>query len=102
MIENDLQKQCEKYIESLGWSYIHLGHRGKQRYGYSKNNIGYPDLIIFPGKERVFFVELKNGDKALRKSQAEKIEKLKKKQYKCYVASNYLEFIMICEWEKNI
>jgi hypothetical protein len=88
--EADLQVYINKDLKKLGIKFIHL-ERGRR----AKNNHvkGIPDLMIFPGEGKVFFVELKWGNGKLRKEQIEFLEWCKDWGYKFYIARS------IDEWE---
>jgi len=100
MTENELQKQCGEYIKKLGWEFLHLGYRGKSRHGYSANNTGYPDLIIFASSGKCFFVELKVGDGKLNAKQILKKAILENLGYGYYVCYNYQQFVEVIAGER--
>jgi len=98
MTENELQKECVKYLKEKNILYYHAGFRGLHRAGASKNSVGWPDLFIFPEGGKPKFVELKGPTGNLRPEQIIKIEDLIKAGYETFVVKTYEEFREAMKW----
>lgn len=99
MSEYELQKAINADLKKLG---IRFKHDEKGRGKNRTHRGGWPDLIIFPGKSRVFFLELKSDSGQLKPSQEEFIEWGKENGYPCYVARNWEQWKFIKEIELKI
>ena len=60
--ESRLQAKCLKYCREHGWPCFHDWSR-------KKNKAGWPDLFCFLPEGRVVLIELKAGNRKLRKEQ---------------------------------
>ncbi len=92
MLEDDIQKQANADLRSVGIPYLHLPKRVAKLMPEHK---GFPDLVVFPGGGVAMFYELKNGDD----------EKLNAKQLKFRDKAqqmNYPHFIIrsMDQWQK--
>lgn len=90
--EGDLQKEINKELRDAGIKYLHIEKgRGKNK----THRAGWPDLIIFPGKSRVFFVELKSPDKKLTDDQEIFQEWAKYHSYAFYVVQDINQWKLV-------
>lgn len=95
MIEYDLQKECQDYLNAMpDCEWIHLGYRVQQKYGTNKKHKDWPDLIIFL-KTKTLFVELKRPGQKPRQGQIEKIIKLRSLGFETFVIDTFRDFTKI-------
>ena len=93
--EKDLQKQCQEYLDKMGYRYIHIRNRvfkGSKR--ASSNKLKYwPDFspVFLPnGKTKIF--ELKTKSK-YSEEQVKRIVELERMGHKVYRCNTLEEFI---------
>ena len=69
IIENDIQKECEDYLNKLHIKYIPRFNENlfKKNRGIRKNLKGVPDLIVFLPQGVTLFFELKKPEKYILK-----------------------------------
>ncbi len=86
--ENILQGKCLKYCKEYGYPVFH---------DYSKkvNKAGWPDLFIFLPEGRMCLIELKSGDKKLRKEQQELKRHLLYMGHRVYIVRSYVKFLEV-------
>lgn len=98
MAEKDLQSKINADILSLGWAFWHR-QKGRTHRPTSSNSINlenkkctYPDLLVMPGHDKVFFVEVKDGSNKLTEEQKNFREWALKMNYSFYTVTNFLEW----------
>lgn len=65
--ESDLQKYISSDLKKKGIKFLHLeSYRGHK---HNKGKAGWPDLMIFPKYNKVYFIELKMQNKQLSEDQ---------------------------------
>lgn len=81
MTESSLQRLCNEYLRRRGVEYDHIEKgRGTNR----THRRGKPDLTIYPGDGKAFFIELKACEKqGLRPEQEEFFIRMRERGYYC-------------------
>ena len=97
--EQILQAQCEHYLDIRNIMYIHLRTFWEGRPVPGRR--GWPDLMIFPGIGKTFFIELKVGKNALTKSQKEVFPMLENKGYDVFVIRSFGSFMELIDGRQN-
>ena len=94
--ETQFQKACSEYLDIKDIDYFHDEKgRGKGR----RHRGGIPDLIIYPGNGKIFFIELKMPNKKLKPEQQLFKERCFKKNNHFYMCDNWEWFVDIIEKE---
>ena len=86
-------------LKKIGVEYIHKNNQSRNKYRKNTNNTmtGIPDLIIFFPFGECVFVELKTETGIISENQENKIKKLEKYGYKCYICRTVQQFRDIIE-----
>ena len=87
-LESKLQKKCIDYCKEYGYPVFH---------DYSKkvNEAGWPDLFIFLENGRMCLIELKSGNKKLRKEQQDLKRHLLYMGHRVYIVRSYVKFLEV-------
>ena len=85
MTESKLQSAINQDLRELKINFHHV-EKGRGR--NQTHRKGFPDLAIFPGDGRVFFVEIKSADGRLKPAQVLFKAWCKDFKYKFYVVSD--------------
>jgi len=94
MTEAYFQRQCNEYLRKRNVQFLHIEKgRGKN----TTHRKGVPDLLVFPGDGRVFFIELKAPGGKLRPEQVEFFRDMRLRGYVCDVCYNFEHFVCIIE-----
>lgn len=102
-----LQEPAEEYLNIRKIPFIHLTTKvvreilGKMLTIVIDGNEGYPDLIIFMGLGKTFFVEFKLPGEDLTDSQKKVFPTLKKRGYEIYVQTDIRDFIKLIEKKRR-
>jgi len=91
--ERDLQEAVNKDLRKLGIKFLHLeaGRGSRNR----THRSGFPDLVIFSGGGRSFFVELKWKGGRLRPDQEAFQEWAWASKYDFYVVRSWVEWELV-------
>ena len=92
--ESKLQSRIMNHCRQNGWKVFHDRSRGK-------NEPGWPDLFIFLPEGRTVLVELKAGNKKLRKEQKDLRRVLTWLGHTVHVVRAFKTFLRIVENEKD-
>lgn len=95
MSEADLQSACNAYLHRRGIRFFH-DQKGRSS-GGKRQRAGLPDLVIWPGKGRTLFVELKSTKGRLRTQQLEFRDWAHGNGYVFEVARSLEEFVRLVE-----
>ena len=90
--ESRLQAKCIAYCKGKGWLVWHDYSRGK-------NEAGWPDLSIYLPGGRHILIELKAGEKGLRKEQQDLKKHLGYHGHKVHEVRSYVKFLEVVRGE---
>jgi len=93
--EGKLQDKFVRYLKAQDI------HYKKQEVGRYMVSSGWPDFAIFPGKGRVFFVELKAPGKKPTPLQEYQFQMLRADGYAVHVADSFDNAVQACSLERK-
>jgi hypothetical protein len=94
MTEADLQRECNEYLRKRDVQFLHI-EKGRGR--NTTHRKGVPDLLVFPGDSRIYFIELKKPGGKLSPEQTEFFRDMLLRGYCCFKCDNFEEFVCIIE-----
>lgn len=94
-IEDDLQKQCEKYMNDNDIDYLHFKNQAhyKNRNHVAKSFKDRPDFYIFLNHRLTIMIELKSKTGEQTEGQVEYMNKKKAQGFPFYVCRTFEEFL---------